>query len=182
MPKAISKKKKSEEDAAAAAAVALLQKIEEASLRFKALGDPTRLRIVLFLRAGAQTAQALAAPYDKGIADTAPEEITESGAITVGAVALHLTGTDKVSSNISHHIKELRHAGLITMKRRGKNILCRIEPSALEGLESLLCSSKSEEWLPVVAAPAPTVKSPARKRRRNHDNDFRQADHDAAAI
>lgn len=161
MPKAISKKKKSDEDAAAAAAAVLLHKIEEASLRFKALGDPTRLRIVLFLRAAAQ---AESAPFDKGIAETAPLESSESGAITVGAVAFHLTGTDKVSSNISHHMKELRHAGLITMKRRGKNILCRIEPSALEGLESLLCSSKSELWLPMLDATTTTEKAPARKR------------------
>ena len=161
MPKTISKKKKSEEDAAAAAAAALLLKIEEASLRFKALGDPTRLRIVLFLRAAAQ---AVTAPFDKGVAEAVPEGVAESNVITVGAVALHLTGTDKVSSNISHHMKELRHAGLITMKRRGKNILCRIEPSALEGLESLLCSSKSDEWLTVLDATTTTEKAPARKR------------------
>jgi DNA-binding transcriptional ArsR family regulator len=161
MPKTISKKKKSEEDAAAAAAAALLLKIEEASLRFKALGDPTRLRIVLFLRAAAQTAPV---PFDKGVGEAAPEGTAESGAITVGAVALHLTGTDKVSSNISHHLKELRHAGLITMKRRGKNILCRIESPALEGLESLLCCSKSDEWLPMLDTTTTIEKAPARKR------------------
>ena len=154
MPKPVGKKKKSEEEAAAAAVAETLRKIEAASLGFKALGDPTRLRIVLFLRASANV------PFDKGGSESlsADEEIPANGSITVGAVAFHLTGSDKVSSNISHHLKELRHAGLIAMKRRGKNILCRVELSALETLESLLCSSNDEISRQVLVSGEASVK------------------------
>jgi DNA-binding transcriptional ArsR family regulator len=167
MPKPVGKKKKSDADLAAAAAAEALQKIEEASAKFKALGDPTRLRIVLFLQAAAL------APFDKG--GTEPltpgvggegraEEGTGSDAVTVGAIAMHLTGTDKVSSNISHHIKELRHAGLIAMKRRGKNILCRVEQDALGVLEGVLCHSKDDSLRQALVSGGINEKAPAKKR------------------
>ena len=158
MPKPVGKKKKSDEEAAAAAAAETLRKIEAASLCFKALGDSTRLRVVLFLRASAN------APFDKGGSETlsTDEEVPAHGSITVGAVAFHLTGSDKVSSNISHHLKELRHAGLIAMKRRGKNILCRVEQSALEALESLLCASNDEILRQVLVSGEAPVKPAAK--------------------
>ncbi|MES2463997.1 MAG: hypothetical protein V4671_25785 [Armatimonadota bacterium] len=167
MPKPVSKKKKSEADLAAAAAAEALRKIEEASIKFKALGDPTRLRIVLFLQAAADV------PFDKGSGELlvsgddaggAVAEALGSDAVTVGAIALHLTGTDKVSSNISHHIKELRHAGLIAMKRRGKNILCRVEQDALGVLEAVLCTGKEDALRQALVASAITEKVPAKKR------------------
>jgi DNA-binding transcriptional ArsR family regulator len=167
MPKPVSKKKKSEADAAAAAAAAALQKIEEASVKFKALGDPTRLRIVLFLQSAAEL------PFDKGNneplvagedAEAGAGDAAGPDAVTVGAIAFHLTGTDKVSSNISHHIKELRHAGLIAMKRRGKNILCRVEQDALGVLESVLCSSKDNALRQALASGGISEKGSSKKR------------------
>ena len=157
MPKPVGKKKKSDEEAAAAVAESL-RKVEAAALGFKALGDPTRLRIVLFLRASANI------PFDKRESETlsADEEVPANGSVTVGAVAFHLTGSDKVSSNISHHLKELRHAGLIAMKRRGKNILCRVEQPTLEFLESLLCNSDEALLRQIPVSGEASVKSAAK--------------------
>ncbi len=37
-------------------------------------------------------------------------------------------------STVSHHIKELRQAGLIHVERRGQKVECWIEPSTLDSL------------------------------------------------
>ncbi|MCW3060156.1 MAG: ArsR family transcriptional regulator [Capsulimonas sp.] len=87
---------------------------------FKALGDPTRLRIFEFLRACG-----------------APVAVEESGDVrplvgpTVGDICCHVTGNERVTSSISFHLKELRLAGLITMERRGKNMICSVNPEAI---------------------------------------------------
>jgi len=90
---------------------------------FKALGDPTRFRIFSFLRSCG-----------------GPVAVGEEGEVrpvcgpTVGEVCCHVTGADRISSTISFHLKELRNAGLITVERRGKNMVCAVEPAALETL------------------------------------------------
>lgn len=38
------------------------------------------------------------------------------------------------ASTLSHHMKELRNAGLIKMARNGKNIECWVEPKVLKEL------------------------------------------------
>ncbi|MBI4595171.1 MAG: helix-turn-helix transcriptional regulator [Candidatus Tectomicrobia bacterium] len=35
-------------------------------------------------------------------------------------------------STVSHHLKELKNAGLIRCERQGQSIYCRVEPKALE--------------------------------------------------
>jgi ArsR family transcriptional regulator, arsenate/arsenite/antimonite-responsive transcriptional repressor len=90
---------------------------------FKALGDTTRLQIFEFLCACA-----------------GPVEVDEAGdahhlcGSTVGEVCCHLESEAKTPSTVSFHLKELRNAGLISMERRGKNILCSVSPSAIETL------------------------------------------------
>ncbi|MBC8141191.1 MAG: helix-turn-helix transcriptional regulator [Armatimonadetes bacterium] len=90
--------------------------LREIAALFKALGDPTRLRIYQFLRA-----------------QVAPIAVDESGEVrpvsgpTVGEVCCHVTGKERVSSTISEHLKELRIAGLIVMERRGKNMICAVD-------------------------------------------------------
>ena len=88
---------------------------DETAFIFKALGDPTRLRIYEFLRGCC-----------------CPVALEEGGDVrplvgpTVGEVCCQVLGADKIPSSLSFHLKELRQAGLITMERRGKNMICGI--------------------------------------------------------
>jgi ArsR family transcriptional regulator len=38
-------------------------------------------------------------------------------------------------STVSHHIKELRHAGLIRVERKGKSVVCWVDDQALRALK-----------------------------------------------
>ena len=97
------------------------------SIMFKALGDPTRLRIFEFLRA-----------------QCCPVAVEETGEVrpvlgpTVGEVCCHVLGADKITSSLSFHLKELRLAGLVTMEKRGKHVLCGINREAVAGLAAYL--------------------------------------------
>ena len=100
---------------------------ERIASMFKALGDPTRLHIFNFLR-GCCCTVALAESGDVRPVDGP----------TVGDVCCHVSGAESITSTISHHVKELRLAGLITVERRGKNMLCGINPEAVNLLASYL--------------------------------------------
>jgi ArsR family transcriptional regulator len=88
---------------------------------FKALSNPHRLEI--FLR--------LASCCSSGSRSTSEEESRRF----VGELAL---GLKIAPSTVSHHIKELRQAGLITVERIGKNVECRINEQAVAQLATLL--------------------------------------------
>jgi ArsR family transcriptional regulator len=47
-------------------------------------------------------------------------------------------GLDIAPSTASHHLKELRQAGLIQTRRRGRVIECWVDPSVLEKIRSFL--------------------------------------------
>lgn len=99
--------------------------LDEVTLMFKALGDPTRRKIFEFLAA-----------------KTSPVAVDESGEVhpvvgaTVGEVCCHITGSEKFSSTISFHIKELRLSGLINADKSGKFMICSVRP---EAVDSMIC-------------------------------------------
>lgn len=97
---------------------------------FKALGDPTRLRIFEFL-----------------CSCCCPVAVEDTGDVrpvlgpTVGEVCCRVLGTDKIPSSVSFHLKELRLAGLITMERRGKNMICGVSRDAVAHLAAYFSRS-----------------------------------------
>jgi ArsR family transcriptional regulator, arsenate/arsenite/antimonite-responsive transcriptional repressor len=88
---------------------------------FKALSNPNRLKI--FMRLTACCLPGTVTSINPGSG--------EAGCACVGELGQDL---DIVPSTISHHIKELRQAGLIHMERRGQKMECWVEPEALNAL------------------------------------------------
>lgn len=87
---------------------------------FKALGDPTRLAIFELIR--------------DGVDPTAGHSSREL-ANSVSEIASQF---DVSLSTVSHHLKELRAAGLIRCQRRGQSIYCSVEPAVLGDVERFL--------------------------------------------
>jgi len=81
---------------------------------FRALGDPTRLRIVEILAC-------------------CPETLP-----TAGEICCEVTGLETINSTISHHLKELREAGLIEMERQGKSRCCSLNRETLKEMVACL--------------------------------------------
>ena len=101
--------------------------VADRAAMFKALGDPTRLRIFEFL-----------------CQQCCPVAVEENGDVrpvlgpTVGEVCCQVTGADRITSTISFHLKELRLAGLITTERHGKNMICGVSRETVTALASYL--------------------------------------------
>ncbi|BBZ25153.1 transcriptional regulator [Mycolicibacter hiberniae] len=77
------------------------------ALRLKALADPVRVKIVSHL-----------------FSSTAGEEISGELAAVLGLS----------ESTVSHHLTQLRKAGLVVSERRGMNVFHRVRPEALQAL------------------------------------------------
>lgn len=99
------------------------KKIEQFAEMFKALSNPNRLRI--FLR--------LVSCCQPGTITTIKDKIDAEGCACVGELGQDLA---IVPSTISHHIKELRQAGLIRIERRGQKIECSVDPETIAALQS----------------------------------------------
>jgi len=85
--------------------------------KFRALGDPTRMRIF----------RLLAVQH-------------EDERLCAGEICARLTGAAKINSTISAHLKELRHAGLIRMEKAGRHCYFRANPAGMRDLISFLMS------------------------------------------
>jgi ArsR family transcriptional regulator len=95
---------------------------------FKALADPTRICIIEYLRSCCPT---VSVEEDSG-------EVRPLTGPTLGEVCCRITGADKITSNISRHLKELRQAGLITVERQGKSAICALNRQAIAELATYL--------------------------------------------
>jgi ArsR family transcriptional regulator, arsenate/arsenite/antimonite-responsive transcriptional repressor len=91
---------------------------------FKALGDPTRLRIFEFLRC-----------CDREVEIDEAGDCRPANALSVGEVCCRL---DQAMSTVSHHLKELRLAGLVRTEKRGRWIYCSVNPASLELVREFL--------------------------------------------
>ncbi len=99
----------------------------ERARQFKALGDPTRLRILLFL-----------SECDREVSVDRRGAVRPVNGPTIGDVCCHVTGLDVVTSTISHHISQLRQAGLIHVTRRGRHMICSVNRRAVQDLLAVL--------------------------------------------
>ena len=87
---------------------------------FKALSDPNRLAILQLLR--------------ECCGDSCRFEPGDEGE-TVSSIAERF---DISLSTVSHHLKELRNAGLIDCVKRGQWVYCSPNPKVLAGLRDFL--------------------------------------------
>jgi DNA-binding transcriptional ArsR family regulator len=98
--------------------------IDDLARIFRALGDPSRLAIYEVIR--------------RGCADGAAhsdEEMRRS----IGEIAAEFNLS---LSTVSHHIKELRTAGLISCERRGQHIFCSVDTDTQALAERFLGSAE----------------------------------------
>jgi ArsR family transcriptional regulator len=90
---------------------------EDLVLVFKALGDPTRLKVLELLRARGKSCCGLVAREERGLCACDIER----------AVGLS-------QAAVSHHMDLLRRAGLVTAQKRGRWMFYRRNEAALAGL------------------------------------------------
>jgi len=87
---------------------------------FKALSDGNRLAIFRAIRKGYRCCEVKPDGSEEPIGNTV-SEIAENFDLSL--------------STVSHHLKELRGAGLIVCERRGQWVYCRPNPEVLEQIE-----------------------------------------------
>lgn len=90
---------------------------------FRALGDPSRLAIFELVR------------------ECCHEETSHSTVDLRSSVSEIARQFDLSLSTVSHHLKELRTAGLIKCERQGQHIFCSVNPEVVELVEAFLRDS-----------------------------------------
>lgn len=98
---------------------------------FQALANPNRIRIYR---------QLLQCAIDAGCCGSTCVIVDEMQ-LSVGEVK---TGLEVGASTVSHHLKELRQAGLIQMGRCGRTVSCCIDPQASRELAGFFLQDSSQ--------------------------------------
>jgi len=96
---------------------------DELAKIFKALSDKNRLAIFKTIREGFDCCTVL------------PDGSLEQSGNTVSEIAAEF---DLSLSTVSHHLKELRTAGLIVCERQGQRVHCRPDDSVMETIEEFV--------------------------------------------
>ncbi len=101
--------------------------LNEIATACKSLSDPTRLRILQYLASCCEEVDV----DEKGAAH-------RTKGVTAGSICCEVTGGMKVTSNISHHLKELKNAGLIKMRKDGRMVRCSLDRDRLQQVEEFV--------------------------------------------
>ncbi len=92
---------------------------------FRALGDPTRVKIYRYLVRQSETAALKGSEYP---------------GTTVSEVAFHVEGQIHDVARVSFHLKTMREGQVIEMRRSGRFMFCRIAPGTVNVLKTFLDS------------------------------------------
>ena len=104
--------------------------MERIAEKFKAMGDPTRLAIFQFIRSCGANVEI----------DEQTGNCCQVSETCVGDICCRF---NVVASTVSHHLKELRSVGLITMEKRGRWVYVTVNNEALKEIEQFLASETS---------------------------------------
>ena len=96
------------------------EELQRYAAMFAALSNPNRLRMVL-----------------EYICRNSPGEVNQSMNDVRTCLGIMRDEMELVPSTISHHLKELRQAGLINMERQGKQVACWVDKEVIEELSEL---------------------------------------------
>ena len=99
--------------------------LEPLARMFRALSNPNRLRLFMNL-------------LDESKLDLAKGRVHDC------FLAKLLAGLDLGAPTVSHHVKELTDAGLITTQREGKQLTCSVDPEGLATLRAALAIPTSK--------------------------------------
>jgi len=102
--------------------------IDIVATQLKALGNPQRLRLLQLIRTGRYCCYV----------------VSGEATVELGSRVGDLAGEFELApSTISHHLKELRTAGLIEVERRGQFLFCRVREDAIERVITYLRTTAS---------------------------------------
>ena len=97
--------------------------MSEVIVIFKALSDPTRLAVFNCIRSCGSS-------YRYPEAGDCFEECVETAACDIRSQVACAPST------LTHHLNELRDAGLIETEKRGRSVYCRVKTGALEAVSA----------------------------------------------
>ena len=111
-----------------------MDEVEKLAEIFKALSDPTRLRLVKLLNE--------CRPNESTPGECAPEECN-GGPLCVNALA-HKLGVTQ--SAVSQHLRVLRQAGLVRGERRGSFVHYSLDQEGLNQYKAALLDTLGEDF------------------------------------